>query len=82
VFTITDRGTVVTGKIILGSVSTLNNVCIVCAKTGETKESVVTSIEIEHKITETAKEGENPGLLLKEINRKDVSKGDYIVKMI
>ena len=77
VFSIKGRGTVVTGKIDRGVVKTGETVDIVGMreKTGST---VVTGVEMFHKILDTGQAGDNVGLLLRGIDREDVERGMVI----
>ena len=77
-FTITGRGTIVTGEIERGSIKVGNSVKIKNSDTGEIKISVILGIEKFRKILDTASAGENVGILLKGINRNEISKGDII----
>jgi translation elongation factor EF-Tu-like GTPase len=74
VFTITGRGTVVTGHIDKGSIR-LNDVVKVAGLT-----TTVTGIEMFRKHLDYAEEGDNVGLLLKDVGRNDVQKGQIITK--
>jgi elongation factor Tu len=76
VFTITGRGTVVTGKIDEGQVQTGDKVEIVGL--GELRESVVTSIEAFNKVQSQASAGDNIGLLLRGIRSTDVQRGQVV----
>jgi len=73
VFSISGRGTVVTGRIERGSIKIGNKVEIVGLR--ETRESVVTGIEMFNKILDEARAGENVGILLRGIDKKDVERG-------
>jgi elongation factor Tu len=77
VFSIKGRGTVVTGKIDRGVVKTGETVDIVGLreKTGST---VVTGVEMFHKLLDTGQAGDNVGLLLRGIDREDVERGMVI----
>ena len=78
VFTITGRGTVVTGRVERGKLSLNDEVEIVGIK--PTKKSVVTGIEMFRKQLDYAEAGDNTGLLLRGINREDVERGQVIAK--
>jgi elongation factor Tu len=79
VFTITGRGTVVTGKVERGILKVNETVEIVGIK--ETKQTTtVTGIEMFRKLLDTAEAGENVGLLLRGIKREDVERGQVICK--
>lgn len=74
VFTITGRGTVVTGKVVSGSVS-LNDIVYVNGI-----QTMVTGIEMFRKRLDTATMGDNAGILLQGITRDQVSRGMFITK--
>ncbi len=78
VFTITGRGTVATGKVDRGSVKIQDPVEIVGIKA--TKTSVVTGIEMFRKSLDYAQAGDNAGILLRGIDRKDIERGQVIAK--
>ncbi|MGV1004070.1 MAG: elongation factor Tu [Candidatus Nanopelagicales bacterium] len=79
VFTITGRGTVVTGRIERGIVKTGEEVQIVGIRPEVTK-STVTGVEMFRKILDEGQAGENVGLLLRGIKREDVERGQVVVK--
>ena len=79
VFTITGRGTVVTGRIERGIVKVNEEVEIVGIKEGTTK-TVVTGIEMFRKLLDEGQAGENVGLLVRGIKREDVERGQVVVK--
>ena len=74
VFTISGRGTVVTGRVERGRVKVGDKVEIV-GLTEETPETVVTGTEMFHKTLEYAEAGDNVGCLLRGIAKKDVVRG-------
>ncbi|MBR3898267.1 MAG: elongation factor Tu [Bacilli bacterium] len=78
VFTITGRGTVVTGRVERGKLTLNEEVEIVGLK--ETKKTVVTGIEMFRKQLDYTEAGDNTGLLLRGINRDDVERGQVIAK--
>ena len=78
VFTITGRGTVVTGRVERGKLTLNEEVEIVGLK--ETKKTVVTGIEMFRKQLDYTEAGDNTGLLLRGINREDVERGQVIAK--
>lgn len=80
VFTITGRGTVVTGTIASGEIAVGDKV-IVERRDGSTIESVVNGIEMFRKLLDKAQAGDNVGLLLKNLQRNDVNKGDILKKI-
>ena len=78
VFTITGRGTVVTGRVERGSVKVGDTVEIVGIK--ETQTSVVTGVEMFRKLLDYAEAGDNIGVLLRGINRDQVQRGQVLAK--
>jgi len=78
VFTITGRGTVVTGRVERGKLSLNEEIEIVGIK--ETRKSVVTGIEMFRKSLDYAEAGDNAGVLLRGINREDVERGQVLAK--
>lgn len=80
IFALTGMGTVVTGKVELGSVSVGDVVKLVSAKTGVSREVTVKGIEMFRKRMQTASAGENVGIWLKDVQKSDISKGDYLEK--
>jgi elongation factor Tu len=73
VFTITGRGTVVTGAISQGKIKVGEKVEIVGFR--ETRETVVTGVEMFRKLLDEGQAGDNVGLLLRGIERVDVERG-------
>jgi elongation factor Tu len=78
VFSIKGRGTVVTGRIERGSIKVNEPVEIIGL--GKNKESVVTGVEMFKKQLEEGQAGDNVGLLLRGLEKKDVERGQVIVK--
>ena len=78
VFTITGRGTVATGRVERGTVKIQDPVEIVGIR--ETKASVVTGIDMFRKSLDFAQAGDNAGILLRGIDRKDIERGQVIAK--
>ncbi len=76
VFTITGRGTVVTGRVETGKISVNNPVEIVGIK--DTQKSTVTSVEMFQKTTDKAVAGDTVGIILSGINREDVERGQVL----
>jgi len=76
VFSITGRGTVVTGRIERGAIHTGDEVEIVGIR--PTKKTVVTGVEMFRKILDEGQAGDNVGLLLRGIGRKDVERGQVV----
>jgi elongation factor Tu len=79
VFTITGRGTVVTGKIERGVVKVNESVEILGIKEGK-QNSTVTGIEMFRKLLDEGQAGENVGLLLRGIKREEVERGQVVAK--
>ncbi len=79
VFTITGRGTVATGRIETGVINSNDAVEIIGM--GEEKlTSTVTGVEMFRKILDYGEAGDNVGLLLRGIDKKDIRRGMVIVK--
>jgi len=78
VFTITGRGTVVTGRVERGQVRVGDNVEIIGIK--ETQTSVVTGVEMFRKLLDYAEAGDNVGILLRGISRDQVQRGQVLAK--
>jgi elongation factor Tu len=79
VFTITGRGTVVTGRIERGVLKVNETVDIIGIR--DTKQTTtVTGIEMFRKLLDEGQAGENVGLLLRGIKREDVERGQVIIK--
>ncbi|WP_432523172.1 elongation factor Tu [Kineococcus sp. SYSU DK006] len=79
VFTITGRGTVVTGRIERGVLNVNQEVEIVGIKPTSQK-TTVTSIEMFNKMLDTGQAGDNAALLLRGLKRDDVERGQVVVK--
>ncbi|WP_241002729.1 EF-Tu/IF-2/RF-3 family GTPase, partial [Streptomyces sp. CB01881] len=79
VFTITGRGTVVTGRIERGILKVNETVDIIGIKDTKTT-TTVTGIEMFRKLLDEGQAGENVGLLLRGIKREDVERGQVIIK--
>ncbi|MDN4475084.1 elongation factor Tu [Demequina sp. SYSU T00192] len=77
VFTITGRGTVVTGKVERGKLKINSEVEILGIR--EPQKTTVTGIEMFHKQMDEAWAGENCGLLLRGTKREDVERGQVVV---
>ena len=78
VFTITGRGTVVTGRVERGQLKLNDEVEIVGIK--DTKKTVVTGIEMFRKQLDYAEAGDNAGVLLRGISREEVERGQVLAK--
>ena len=79
VFTITGRGTVATGRIERGTVH-LNDEMEIVGISEETKKTVITGIEMFRKLLDEGRAGDNVGLLLRGIDKKDIERGQVICK--
>ena len=79
IFTITGRGTVVTGRVERGQIKTGDEVEIV-GLSEEKKKTVVTGVEMFHKILDYGEAGDNIGALLRGIQRTDVKRGQVLSK--
>jgi len=78
VFTITGRGTVVTGRVERGRLNLNDTVEIVGIR--DTRSTVVTGIEMFRKQLEYAEAGDNAGVLLRGIAREEVERGQVLAK--
>ena len=78
VFTITGRGTVVTGRVERGQLKLNDTVEIVGIR--DTKSTVVTGIEMFRKQLDYAEAGDNAGVLLRGISREEVERGQVLAK--
>ena len=78
VFTITGRGTVATGRVERGVVKVQDEVEIVGIK--PVNKSVVTGVEMFRKLLDQAEAGDNIGVLLRGIDRKDIERGQVLAK--
>ena len=79
VFTITGRGTVVTGRIERGEIKLNEEVEIVGIRP-EQKRTTVTSIEMFNKMLDSGQAGDNAALLLRGMKREDVERGQVVTK--
>merc|ERR1711969_20603 len=78
VFSITGRGTVVTGRVEAGIVHTGDEVEIVGIR--ETQKTVVTGVEMFRKILDEGQAGDNVGCLLRGTGKEDVERGQVLAK--
>ncbi len=78
VFTITGRGTVVTGRVERGQLKLNDEIEIVGIR--DTRKAVVTGIEMFRKQLDYAEAGDNAGILLRGISRDDVERGQVLAK--
>ena len=79
VFTITGRGTVATGRVERGIVKLSDEVEIIGLST-ERRKTVVTGVEMFRKLLDQAEAGDNIGVLLRGIDRKDIERGQVLCK--
>jgi len=79
VFTITGRGTVATGKIETGVINSGDEVEIIGMQDEKLK-STITGVEMFRKILDRGEAGDNVGLLLRGIDKKDIRRGMVIVR--
>jgi elongation factor Tu len=79
VFTITGRGTVATGRIETGVINTGDEVDII-GMSDEKMKSTITGVEMFRKILDRGEAGDNVGLLLRGIDKKDIRRGMVIAK--
>ncbi len=79
IFSITGRGTVVTGRIERGIVKVQENVEIIGIRPENTK-TVVTGIEMFRKLLDEGRAGDNVGLLLRGVDKEGVERGQVIAK--
>src|SRR5205085_11159967 len=77
-FTIQRRGTVATGRIERGTVKVNEQVEIIGIR--DTRTTVVTGVEMFKKLLDAGVAGDNVGLLLRGVERKDVERGQVIAK--
>ena len=78
VFTISGRGTVATGRVERGELKINEEVEIVGIR--PTSKSVITGIEMFHKMLDSAMAGDNVGALLRGVSRDDIERGQVIAK--
>ena len=79
VFTISGRGTVATGRVERGVIKKMEPVEIV-GLSDEKKSTVVTDIEMFHKLLDFAEAGDNIGALLRGIDKKSIERGQVLAK--
>jgi len=78
IFTIQGRGTVATGRVERGTVKVNESVEIVGIR--DTRTTVVTGVEMFKKLLDAGTAGDNVGLLLRGVERKDIERGQVIAK--
>jgi len=79
VFSISGRGTVATGRVERGTVKMADTVEIVGLK-DESSSTVVTGIEMFHKLMDYAEAGDNVGLLLRGVQKNEIERGQVLCK--
>ena len=79
VFSISGRGTVATGRVERGTIKMADVVEIV-GLAEESKTTVVTGIEMFHKLMDSAEAGDNVGLLLRGVDKKAIERGQVLAK--
>ncbi|MGN1348822.1 MAG: elongation factor Tu [Acutalibacteraceae bacterium] len=79
VFTITGRGTVATGRVERGQLK-LNDTVEIVGLTDEKRSTVVTGIEMFHKLLDYAEAGDNIGALLRGVQRTEIERGQVLAK--
>ena len=79
VFSISGRGTVATGRVERGTVKLNDNVEIV-GLTDDKRTTVITGIEMFHKMMDNAEAGDNVGLLLRGIQKNEIERGQVLCK--
>jgi elongation factor Tu len=78
VFTISGRGTVVTGRVERGVVKVSEEIEIVGIK--DTSKTVVTGVEMFRKVLDEGRAGDNIGVLLRGVKREEVERGQVLAK--
>src|ERR671918_755303 len=78
VFSITGRGTVVTGRVEQGSLKKMSEVEIVGL--GDTRKTIATDLEMFRKLLDEVQAGDNVGVLLRGIDKEDVARGQVLAK--
>jgi elongation factor Tu len=78
VFSITGRGTVVTGRVERGSLAKMSEIEIVGIK--DTKKTTATDLEMFRKLLDEVRAGDNVGVLLRGIDKEDVERGQVLAK--
>jgi elongation factor Tu len=79
IFSITGRGTVVTGRVERGTIH-LNDPVEIVGFSQEPRQTVVTGIEMFRKLLDEGEAGDNVGLLLRGVDKKDVKRGEVVAK--
>jgi elongation factor Tu len=76
VFSITGRGTVVTGRVERGQINKMSEIEIVGL--GETRKTTATDLEMFRKLLDEVQAGDNVGVLLRGIDKEDVARGQVL----
>ena len=79
IFSITGRGTVVTGRIETGTIH-VNDAAEIVGFNDKPKSTVVTGVEMFRKLLDQGEAGDNVGLLLRGIDKKEVRRGEVVAK--
>ena len=79
VFSISGRGTVATGRVERGTIKMADVVEIV-GLSEESRQTVVTGIEMFHKLMDSAEAGDNVGLLLRGVQKNEIERGQVLAK--
>ena len=79
VFSISGRGTVATGRVERGTIH-MNDTVEIIGLTEERAKTVVTGIEMFHKLMDEAEAGDNVGLLLRGVAKSDIERGQVLCK--
>ena len=79
VFTISGRGTVATGRVERG-VAKVNDPAEIVGLSEESRNTVITGLEMFRKLLDEAQAGDNVGALLRGIDKKDIERGQVIAK--
>ncbi len=79
VFTITGRGTVVTGRVERGVIKSGEEIAII-GMTEDVKKTIATSLEMFRKILDYAEAGDNVGVLLRGVGKDDIERGQVLAK--
>ena len=79
IFSITGRGTVVTGRIETGTIH-VNDPAEIVGFNDKPKSTVVTGVEMFRKLLDQGEAGDNVGLLLRGIDKKEVKRGEVVAK--
>lgn len=79
VFTISGRGTVATGRVERG-MAKVNDPVEIVGMTEKSRTTVITGVEMFRKLLDSAQAGDNVGVLLRGVDRKDIERGQVIAK--